>query len=599
MSSLASANPDPIHSDGRIWTRFRYALLLAGVGGVYFFAAKYGLSLASPLAPQVSPVWPPTGIALAAVILFGYRVWPGIAIGAFLINYMTNEAAGTALGIAAGNTLEALIGAYLLHRVVKFSPRLEHVRDIAGLLICAALISTVVSATIGTASLCLGHAALWSNFIRNWWIWWLGDAMGALVVAPVLLTWGSKSFKSFFVRPVEKAGVLLLTGGVSYFACGATAEWKFTVFPFLIWSGLRLGQRVTATAICIVASIAIWGATHASSGVSPQEMIERLLMLQTFMGVLAMTALTLGAVSAERRRIEEALRASERRTQAILDNSSALVQVKDLQGRYLLVNRHWEALTGISRDKALGRTAFDIFPRDFAQHFLENDRLVAESTGPMQFEEAVPRNGGILTYISNKFALYDFSGKSCAVCGISTDITYRKKMEVALRDSEARTRAVLDMALDCIVSINHEGKIIEWNPAAEAVFGYSRQEALGKVMAELVIPVEFRARHHQGFARYLKTGEGPVIGKRLELTALRKDGTEFPVELAIVHIPGEGPPVFTGFLRDISERKRAQEALERAKQASESANRAKDEFLAVVSHELRTPLTHSKSSNAT
>ena len=130
-----------------------------------------------------------------------------------------------------------------------------------------------------------------------------------------------------------------------------------------------------------------------------------------------------------------------------------------------------------------------------------------------------------------------------------------------LRESEARKRAILESALDCIISIDHEGKIIEFNPAAEKTFGYTRDAAMGREMAELIIPPSLRQQHRRGLAHYLATGEGPVLGKRIEITAMRADGSEFPVELAITPIHLGQHPVFTASIRDITERKRAEEAL--------------------------------------
>jgi PAS domain S-box-containing protein len=166
----------------------------------------------------------------------------------------------------------------------------------------------------------------------------------------------------------------------------------------------------------------------------------------------------------------------------------------------------------------------------------------------------------------------------------------------ALRDSDARKSAIMDGALDCIVTMNHLGDIAEFNPAAEDTFGYSRQEALGRPLADLLIPTSFRDQHRQGLARYLATGKGPVLGKRIEVSALRKDGSAFPAELAIVAIALDGPPKFTGFLRDMTAQKTSEAARLRSLQSEEEnkraqeANRLKSEFLANMSHELRTPL---------
>jgi len=133
----------------------------------------------------------------------------------------------------------------------------------------------------------------------------------------------------------------------------------------------------------------------------------------------------------------------------------------------------------------------------------------------------------------------------------------RKRAEGALQESEARKGAILESAPDGIMTIDQQGRVTEFNPSAERIFGYRREEILGQEMAEVIIPPALRERHRRGLAHYLATGEGPVLGKRIELTALRRDGTEFPVELSLTRIACEGPPVFTGFVRDITERKRA------------------------------------------
>src|SRR5262249_32762480 len=155
---------------------------------IYFGAAKLGLTMAF-LAEQVTAVWPPTGIALAVLLLFGYRLWPGIAIGALLANATANAPLPVAAGIALGNTLEALVGAWLLRSLVKSDPALGRVKDVLRLVVLAAGGSTMVSATIGSISLCLGGVKSWTAYPSMWSEWWLGDAMGNLVVAPLLLTW--------------------------------------------------------------------------------------------------------------------------------------------------------------------------------------------------------------------------------------------------------------------------------------------------------------------------------------------------------------------------------------------------------------------------
>src|SRR6266446_2368297 len=160
-------------------------LLLAAV---YFAAAKIGLALAFVHA-SATAVWPPTGIALAANLVWGYRVWPGILLGAFLVNVTTEGTIATSLGIAVGNTLEGLTGAYLVNRFARGREAFERAQDIARYTFLAGMVSTAVAATVGVTSLTLGGFARWSDFGGIWFTWWLGDAVGALVVAPLLILW--------------------------------------------------------------------------------------------------------------------------------------------------------------------------------------------------------------------------------------------------------------------------------------------------------------------------------------------------------------------------------------------------------------------------
>jgi PAS domain S-box-containing protein len=172
----------------------------------------------------------------------------------------------------------------------------------------------------------------------------------------------------------------------------------------------------------------------------------------------------------------------------------------------------------------------------------------------------------------------------------------RQRAVEALHDSEARKAAIFDSALDSIISIDHDGSVIEFNPQAEKTFGYKRDDVIGKKMDELIVPPSLRPRHREAFARYLAGATGSVIDRRVELTGMRSDGSEFPVELSLTSIPTKAQPMFTAYLRDLTEQKRQEEFLRRGRELEEQnlriqeANRLKSEFLANMSHELRTPL---------
>jgi len=167
-----------------------------------------------------------------------------------------------------------------------------------------------------------------------------------------------------------------------------------------------------------------------------------------------------------------------------------------------------------------------------------------------------------------------------------------KRAEEALRQNEERTRLIVESALDAVITLDAQGLITGWNPQAETIFGWSREKAIGRRLAETIIPPQYREAHHRGLQHFLATGEGPVLNKRIEITALHRDGHEFPVELTISPLRSGETFTFSAFIRDITERRRAEEALQRAKEEAEAANQAKSLFLTNMGHELRTPLNH-------
>src|SRR5215207_10574832 len=213
-----------------------YAARVAGLAGVYYAAAKLGLSLAFET-KSVTAIWPPTGIALAALVLWGYRVWPGVALGAFLANGWTGIPLYAELGIALGNTLEALVGAWLLHRVAGFRPSLERIRDVIALIVLAAGVSTAISASVGVGSLLLAGEIDAGELPSVWRIWWLGDAGGDLVVAPALFVAITQwPFGQIPGRPLEAALVALLLVGIGALVFSQNTALTFLVFPPLIWA---------------------------------------------------------------------------------------------------------------------------------------------------------------------------------------------------------------------------------------------------------------------------------------------------------------------------------------------------------------------------
>jgi PAS domain S-box-containing protein len=267
----------------------------------------------------------------------------------------------------------------------------------------------------------------------------------------------------------------------------------------------------------------------------------------------------------ERKRAEDALRESERESRLVVDSIPGFIAAFTPSGEVEFVNRQILEYFG----KTLGElkqwgTGAMTHPEDLPRAVeLFTHSIV--SGDPFEFEVRARRFDGVYRWFQSRGCpLRDPNGKIVRWYNLLIDIDERKRSEQELRRSEARKAAILDSALECIVRINHEGCITEFNPAAERTFGYRRDQVLGQQLADVIIPPVLRGRHRQGFARYLVTGEARVLGRRIEMTAVRADGSEFPTELAITRIPLDGPPSFTGFLRDITERKQSEEELRRS-----------------------------------
>jgi diguanylate cyclase (GGDEF)-like protein len=282
------------------------------VAATYYAAGKLGLRLAF-LHPSSTPVWPPTGIALAALLLVGPRVVPGVFLGAFLVNITTAGSIATSLGIATGNTLEAVVGAHLVSRFANGRKSFARAQDTFKFALLAGLLSTTVSATFGATSLCLGGFAKWATFRPIWMTWWLGDAAGDLVVAPFLILWLANARLRWrsarLVELLALMGCLVLVSevvfGDSFFPRAKNYPLEYLCIPVLIWAAFRFGQREAATATLVLSGIAIWGTLHGFGPFVRASPNESLLLLQAFMAVVSVMTIGLAALSAERYRAED------------------------------------------------------------------------------------------------------------------------------------------------------------------------------------------------------------------------------------------------------------------------------------------------------
>jgi len=572
---------------------------------LYYATAKFGLSLATD-PEQITAVWPPTGLALVLLLRLGTDAWPGVALGAFLANASAHEPIGVALGIAVGNTLEAVVGASLLKRF-KFIGAFENFNEVMGLTFVAALLSTMISASVGVLSLWLGGMLPWSAISGAWLLWWLGDAMGAIVIAPLLLTWTAPTPGAPPFRWLEAAVFFaaLLTFCLILFVdpIGATARVRFFLFPFFVWAPVRLGQRLTTFAVLIVAAAALWSATHGTSTFISDSINQRLLLLQGFMSVLTLSALALGATSAERRiaqlaltkasddlrsahdelevrvaertadlnreisereRAQIELASNRRELQDYIDNMSTMNAKIDTDGRILLAGRAAQVASGLSPEKIIG---FEFlsgpwFTFDPVVHTRVKDAFARAVAGtPVNYEEKVCVFGNQVLDISfSLIPIADETGKVKYILAEGRDITALKAAENRLRESETKFRVMLENVSDyAIYTLDSSGNVTSWNRGAERLKGYTSDEIIGRPFSRFYTPEDIESRMPQ---RALQEAT-ETRGVEHEGWRLRKNGTRFWANTVLTALRDESGDVygFAKITRDLTERKRAEDSL--------------------------------------
>ena len=263
----------------------------------------------------------------------------------------------------------------------------------------------------------------------------------------------------------------------------------------------------------------------------------------------------------ERNLARQILREREELFRGAFENTSVAMVLTDMNHRFVRINAAFAQLFGYMPQEMLALAMPDItHPEDLAESYALRERLLSGESSFFQTEKRYrDKLGRLLWGLTNVSLVRDANAKPLLYVGQVQDITERKHAEEALRNAEARNAAILEASLDAIISVDSSGIIIGFNPAAERIFGYRKSEAIGQLLAELIIPRPLRQLHYNGLARYAAGGPSIVLNQRLEMPALRKDGSEFPVELTITSISSQGSYIFTAFLRDLTERKRAEQ----------------------------------------
>jgi PAS domain S-box-containing protein len=436
------------------YSGYRYVLRLALVFALYYGAGKVGLAV--PFTSfNVSPVWPAAGVAVSAVLIWGIGIAPAIALAAFLVNFLSSIPAPMALGIGLGNASSAVLAGYLLKRFSDFQLSLPRLRDVLRFVMLAVVLATTVAAFVGVTSLTIGHIKAWSSYSSAWRIWWLGDAMGVLVVAPLLLT-GQELLRVCRGWRALEAGLLLVA--ILATAAAIFGPWAgvrddvlaFVVFPYVIWAAIRFRVAGAAGAGLLVATVAVWGTAHGFGPFVNHAPLHNAVLLQIFIAVTSLTGLILAAVISEKQQLGEALK---ERTRELEQNTVQLAyqaELLDLANDAILVRTaadeisYWnegaERLYGWAREEVLGKSLHKVLRTEFPvslPEILQSDRW----EGELRHRR---KDGSKIVVASRWTTLRDHNGKPVGSLEINTDVTARRRAEEAARSLSGRILTLQD-----------------------------------------------------------------------------------------------------------------------------------------------------------
>ena len=552
------------------------AITWLGLAAAYFVLAQLGFRTAS-IHHVVASVWPPAGIALSALLLLGVRCWPGVFLGALLTNAVEGLPWTATLIIAAGNSLAAVAGACALRRL-GFEPTLHRVRDPLLLMAFGAVLPPIIAATFGSGALYWVAGVPLANVPEIWTTWWSGDALGVMLTMPLIVTWAEGRLPAFDRRRALEAALL----GVSLVALSivlmkfAQHGLEYAVLPLVCWAAIRGGPRGASVATLILAVIAMSYASDASVSFSVSGH-HGLLQLQVFLALLTTTSLVMGAMSAAQLRAAGALRVNEQRFRRIFEHSAVGISVVHTDGCITEANPAFRSMMGYSNAELASSHVADItYPEDMAaERELLEQILAGERTTYRLVKRYLRKDGSVFWgRLTATHVPEGIDGLKSAAVGMIEDISEQRAAEEALERDAAerqksgeelrRTTQTLQTLIDAsplaIMTLDSSGKVRSWNYAAEQMFGWPANEAIG--MTVPFVPPEgmdvFRESLQRVFLGEALTGR--------QVVRRRRDGTRIDVRVcaAPTRDPDGSIDGAIALIEDVTERKNLGEQLRQA-----------------------------------
>jgi PAS domain S-box-containing protein len=447
--------------DQKLTTFTRVVLLIA----LYFIGGLIGKETTF-LSGSVTMVWPPAGIALAAILLFGYRFWPGVALGAILFAFMNGTPFGFfTLGTSVGNTMGAIVCAYLLKKFIAFDNAMERTRDVTGYIGLACFLGTTVNAAFNVVGLAYSGAVSWDDLFSNTLVWWVPNALAGLVVAPFIITWATPSATRWNASLIFEAVICGagLVGGTlisfnSWFVYGIqNYPLAYLPFPFLVWGALRFGPRGASAGTLLVSALAIYSLARGAGPFVAHTQKDSLMLMGSYIGILAVTNMLLAAAAAERRAAEGAVSESEKRFRAVVEDQADLICRFKPDGLLTVVNDAFCRFHVKSSEELIGTNFFQTLSAEDAAIPLGHINSLSVDKPIVSFDQRLHSPDGQMVWHQYRVRrLFQEKGGAGEFQAVIQDITQRRQAEAVIQHNKDAAESANLAKNQFLANMSHE-----------------------------------------------------------------------------------------------------------------------------------------------